>query len=163
MPDIKGLLQISSFNSKVNELENKIKTAENKPDISDLATNIKLTTIENDIADINGFVKKTDYATEIKSIKNDYATKAILDSKINDLKNQHISDEVKKQMIKLKIYITDVLNFKSSLDQEKSTIDDLEREISYFRGKDYYLNSWLLFKRSFNSFTTGSNSLHIEK
>ena len=163
MPDIKGLLQISSFNSKVNELENKIKTAENKPDISDLAINIKLTTIENDIADINGFVKKTDYATEIKSIKNDYATKAILDSKINDLKNQHISDEVKKQMIKLKIYITDVLNFKSSLDQEKSTIDDLEREISYFRGKDYYLNSWLLFKRSFNSFTTGSNSLHIEK
>ena len=42
MPDIKGLLQISSFNSKVNELENKIKTAENKPDISDLATRIKL-------------------------------------------------------------------------------------------------------------------------
>ena len=29
-------------------------------------------------------------------MKNDYATKAILDSKINDLKRQHISDEIKK-------------------------------------------------------------------
>ena len=27
IPDVSGLLQISSFNSKVNELENKIKTA----------------------------------------------------------------------------------------------------------------------------------------
>ena len=34
MPDIKGLLQVSSLNSKVVELENKVKTAENKPDIS---------------------------------------------------------------------------------------------------------------------------------
>ena len=67
-----------------------------KPDISNLATKSSLTTIENKIPDVNGFVKKTDYATEITSIKNYYATKAILDSKINDLKNQHISDEVKK-------------------------------------------------------------------
>ena len=41
-------------------------------------------------------LKKTDYATEIPSIKNDYATKAILDSKINELKSQQISDEIKK-------------------------------------------------------------------
>ena len=31
------------------------------------------------------------------------------------------------------------------------------------RGKDYYLNSWLLFKPTFNSFTTGTDSLYIEK
>ena len=74
--------------------------------------------------------------------KNDYATKAILDSKINDLKDQHISDEVKKVNDKVKKNITDISNFKSPLDQEKSTIDNLEREISYFRGKDYYFNSW---------------------
>ena len=40
--------------------------------------------------------KKTNYATEITSIKNDCVTKAALTSQINDLKNQHISDEVKK-------------------------------------------------------------------
>ena len=102
IPNIKELLQISSFNSEVNELENKIKTAENKPDISNLATKSSLTTVENKIPDINGFVKKTDYDTEITSIKNGYATKVILDSKINDLKNQHISDEVKKVDDKVK-------------------------------------------------------------
>ena len=34
IPDVSGLLQTSAFNSKVSELENKIKTVESKPDIS---------------------------------------------------------------------------------------------------------------------------------
>ena len=159
IPDIKGLLQVSSFNSKVIELKNKIKIAENKPNINNLATKSGLTAIENKIPDVNGFVKKTDYATEITSIKNDYATKVILDSKINDVNNQHISDEVNKVDDKVKKNITDILSFKSSLDQVKSTIDYLERELSYFTGKDYYFNSWLLSKPTFTSFTTGTNSL----
>ena len=41
-------------------------------------------------------LKKTDYATEITSIKNDYATNASLDSKLNDLKAKHIADKLKK-------------------------------------------------------------------
>ena len=163
IPDFKGLLLISSFNSKVTELENKIKVAESKPNINNLATKSSLTTVENNISDVNGFIKKTDYATEITSIKNDYAIKAILDSKINELKSQHISDEIKKVEDKVVKNISDILNFKSSLDQEKSTIDNLEREITYFRGKDCYLNSWLLFKPTFSSFTTGTDSLYIEK
>ena len=47
IPDISGKLNTSDFNSKVNELENKIKTAENKPDISNLATKSGLTSVEN--------------------------------------------------------------------------------------------------------------------
>ena len=31
IPDVSGLLQVSSFNNKVNQLENKVKTAESKP------------------------------------------------------------------------------------------------------------------------------------
>ena len=42
-------------------------------------------------------------------------------------------------------------------------MDDLEREASYFRGKDYYLNSWLLLKPTFSSFTRGTDSSYIEK
>ena len=68
-------MNTTDFNSKVNELENKIKTAENKPDISNLATKSGLTSIENKIPDVKGFVKLTDYLTEIATIKNDYATK----------------------------------------------------------------------------------------
>ena len=95
IPDVCGLLQTSSFNSKVNELENKIKTAEQKLDISNLANKTVLKNIENKIPDSNAFVKKTDYATEISGIKNDYVTNAALTSQLNDLKSQHIVD-VKK-------------------------------------------------------------------
>ena len=67
--DISGLLQTSSFNSKVRELENKIKTAEQKPGDTNLAAQSSLTAVENEIPDVNCFVKKTDYATEITGIK----------------------------------------------------------------------------------------------
>ena len=87
IPDVSGLLQTSSFNSKVTELENKIKTAESETDISNLANKTELKTVENKIPSTDGFVKKTDYATEISRIKNDYATKAILDSELAELKS----------------------------------------------------------------------------
>ena len=90
------------FSSKVSELENGIKTAEQKPDITNLATKSSVTAVKSKIPDVKGFVKKTDFATEITSIKNDYVTKAALTSQINDLKNQHISDEVKKVDDKVK-------------------------------------------------------------
>ena len=89
------MLSTSTFNSKVGELENKIKTAESKPSISNLATKTEVKNVENKIPDSNAFVKKTDYADEIAKIKNNYATKAILGSKTNDLKSEHIVDEVK--------------------------------------------------------------------
>ena len=64
IPDISGLLQTSAFNSKVSALENKIKTAESMPDISNLANKTELKNVGNN------FVEKTDYNTEIGNIKN---------------------------------------------------------------------------------------------
>ena len=72
IPNINGKLHTSDFNSKVTELETKIKTAKSRPDISGLATKSSVTTVENKIPDVTGFVKKTDYATEKSSIKNVY-------------------------------------------------------------------------------------------
>ena len=115
IPDISGLLQTSVFNSKITEIEGKITTAEGKiPDISGLASKTELTIVENKISDsknlvnktelknvedkipdVDGFVKKTDYATEISGIKNDYVPNAALTSRLNDLKNTHISDDKK--------------------------------------------------------------------
>ena len=57
---LSSLLPVSTFNSKVTVLEGKVTTVDNK---------------------FSGFVKKTDYGNEITKIKNDYATKASLDSK----------------------------------------------------------------------------------
>ena len=96
IPDVSGLLSTTAFNSKVSELENKIKTAENKADISNLANKTELKNVENKIPDQNVFVKKTDYATEITAIKNGYVTNASLTIHLNDLKSQHIADEVKR-------------------------------------------------------------------
>ena len=61
-----------------------------------MATKTGLKNVENKIPDSNAFVKKTDYATEISGIKNDYVTNAALTSQLNDLESQHIADEVKK-------------------------------------------------------------------
>ena len=117
VPDVSRMLQTSIFNSKITEIEGKITTVDNKiPNISDLASKTELTTVDNKIPDISGlasktelknaknkipdsnaFVKKTDYATEISGIKNDYVTNAALKSQLNDLKSQHIADEVKNR------------------------------------------------------------------
>ena len=98
IPDISGLaiktsltsyLQTATFNSKVTEVENKIKSAY----IIAKSANTKANTIRSDLT---GYAKKADVATDITSIKNNYVTNASLTSQLNDLKSQHIADEVKK-------------------------------------------------------------------
>ena len=98
IPDISGLatktsltsyLQTVTFNSKVTEVENKIKSA----DIRAKSANTKANTIRSDLT---GYAKKADVATDITSIKNNYVTNASLSSRLNCLKSQHITDEVKK-------------------------------------------------------------------
>ena len=74
-----------------------------------MANKTELKTIENKIPDTAGFVKKTDYSSEITKIKNDYVTDAALTSQLNDLKCQHIVDEVKKIDDKTKKNSTHIL------------------------------------------------------
>ena len=105
-------------------------------------------------------LKKTDYATKITSIKNYYVTKAALTSQLNDLKSQRIADEVKKVDDKVKKNITDILNAKTSLEHNKSVIDDLEREASFSRGFYYYTQqSYFLFEPKSKSFSRSGGSI----
>ena len=97
IPDISGLatktsltsyLQTATFNSKVIEVENKIKAT----DIIAKSANTKANTIRSDLT---GYAKKkADVATDITSIKNDYVTNANLTSQLNDSKSQHTATEV---------------------------------------------------------------------
>ena len=98
---LSSLLPVGTFNSKVTELEGKVTTVDNK---------------------FSGFVKKTDYGNEITKIKNDYATNVSLDSKIDDLKVKHISDEAKKVGDKAKKNASDILAFENRLKQKEDTI-----------------------------------------
>ena len=93
IPDISGLatktslnsyLQASTFNSRVTEVESKIKAA----DIIAKSANTKANTIRSNLTD---YAKKADVATDITTIKNDYVTNASLTCQLNDLKSQHIA------------------------------------------------------------------------
>ena len=115
---LSSLLPVSTFNSRVTELEGKVTTVDNK---------------------FSGFVKKTDYRADITKIKNDYAINASLDSKLNDLKAQHIADELKKADDKTKKNASDILGFESRLKQKEDTLNENERDLSFTRGLFYYL------------------------
>ena len=109
---LSSLLPVSTFNSKVTELEGKVTTVDNK---------------------FSGFVKKTDYGAEITKIKNDYATNASLDSRLNDLKAQHISAELKKINDKTKKNVSDISGFENRLKQKEDTLNEAQRENSLAR------------------------------
>ena len=96
VPDISGLasktsltsyLQTATFNSKVTEVENKIKAT----DMIAKSANTKANTIRSDLTD---YAKKADVATNITTIKNDYVTNTSLTSRLNNLKSKHIATEV---------------------------------------------------------------------
>ena len=82
-------------------------------------------------------LKKGDYATEISGVKNDYVT--ALTSRLNDLKNTYISDEIKEVDDKVKKNSSEILRYESRLKQKEDLVNELEREAPFFRG-DYYYN-----------------------
>ena len=66
---------------------------------------------------------------------------------MSEFKTTHIKDKVKRLDNKVTRNSTDILGFESKLKQEEDTIDDLEREASFFRGNYYYnQQSYFLFK-----------------
>ena len=66
---LNAYLQTSTFNSKVTEVENKIKAA----DIIAKSANTKANTIKSDLTD---YATKANVATDITATKNDYVTNA---------------------------------------------------------------------------------------
>ena len=127
------------FNSKVTELENKIKAA----DVIAKSANTTANTIRSDLT---AYVKKTDVATDITTIKNDYVTNASLTSQLNDLKSQHIATEVAGIDNKTKKNASDILELKNKLTQKEDTINENERGLSFNRGFFFYMDqSYLVY------------------
>ena len=120
------------FNSKVTEVDNKIKDA----NIIAKKANTKANTIRSDLT---GYAKKAEVATDIATIKNDYVTNASLSSQLNNLKSQHIATEVMGIDNKTKKNASDVLALENKLPQKGDAINENERELSIFRGFFFYL------------------------
>ena len=163
IPDISGLatktsltayLETTSFNSKITEVENKITTY----DAFTKFAGTKINNIETDLdgfkkSDLTGYAKKPEVANDITTIRNDYATNASVDSKINYLKAQHIAGEVKKVDDKSKKNARDILRFESRLKQKEDTVNENERGISFTRGLFFYIDqSYLVYDCKMSSF-----------
>ena len=155
VPDISGLatktslssyLQTTTFNSKVTEVENKIKAT----DIIAKSANTKANTIRSDLT---GYAKKDDVATDITAIKNDHVTNASLTGQLNDLKSQHIATKVTGIDNKTKKNACDILALENKLTQKGDIINENERELSIFRGFFFYLQqNHLVYECKVNSF-----------
>ena len=154
-PDISGLatktslndyLQSSTFNSKVTEVENKIKEA----DIIAKSANTKVNTIRSNLT---SYAAKADVATDITTIKNDYVSNASLTSQLNNLKSKHIAIEVTGIDNETKKNANDILPLKNELGKKEYDINENEIGISFNRGFFYYLQqNYLVYECQINSF-----------
>ena len=154
---LNSYLQTSTFNSKVTEVENKIKAA----DIIAKSANTKANTIRSDLT---AYAKKAEVATDITAIKNDYVTNASLSSKLNDLKSQHIATEVTGIDNKTKTNASDILALKNKLQQKEYIVNENEREISFNRGFFFYKDqSYLTYECKMGSFGFGLTSKDISE
>ena len=140
---LSSLLPVSTFNSKVAELESKV------------------TTVDNNFF---GYAKKTDVASDITKTKNDYATNASLDSRMNDLKAQHIATEIKKIDDKTRKNASDILGFENRLKQKEDIADENQRELSFNRGFFYYLQqSYFVCECKIDSFNAKRSKISAWK
>ena len=139
-------LQTATFNSKITEVENKIK-------FDDIIAKSGITKTNTTKSDFTGYAEKADVATDITAIKNGYVTDASLTSQLNDLKSQHIATEVTTIDNKTKKNASDILALESKLQQKEYTINENERGNSFARGLFFYIDqSYLVYNCKLGSF-----------
>ena len=164
IPDISGLatktslndyLKTSTFNSKVTEVESKIKDA-------DIIAKSAVTRANIIRSKLTSYARKVDVATDITAIKNDYITNASLSSQLNDLKSQHIATEVTDIDNKTKKNASDILALENKLKQKEDTVNENERGPSFNRGFFFYTDqSYLVYDCKMGSFVFALNSKNI--
>ena len=129
----------STFNAKSTELENKIKDA-------DIIAKSAVTKANNIKSNLNDYAKKTDVVNDITTIKNDSVTNASLTSRLNDLKSQHIANEVKTIDDQTKKNASDILGFENRLKQKEHVVNENERGLNFNRRFFYCLQqSYLVY------------------
>ena len=91
-------------------------------------------------------------------------TNESLDSKLNDLKSQHITTEVKPIDDKTKQNASDNLAFESRLKQKEDIIDEVQRDNALNNGRDYYRDKmYLLYECRAYSFKYTSGKINLWK
>ena len=127
------------------------------PDIKNLASKTEVTAVENKIPDVSNLVTKSDYVAEITKINNHYVTNTSLDARYQDLgRKTTFESELKKVDYKVSANSSKVLSYKHKLKQREDTINDLERDASYFRSKNCFgdagVQNYFVFQPMYNYF-----------
>ena len=147
---LNAYLQTSTFNSKVTEVESKIKD-------TDIIVKSAVTKANTIRSNLTAYAKKADVATDITTIKNDYATNASLSS-------QHIATEITGIDNKTKKNASDILTLENKLKQKEDTINENEKGLSFNRGLLFYKDkSYLTYERKLGSFGFGITSEDISE
>ena len=150
-------MKTSTFNSKVTEVEIKIKDA-------DIIAKSAITRANTIRSNLTSYARKADVATDITAIKNDYLTNASLSSQLNDLKSQHIATEVTGIDYKTKEKASDILALENKLKQKEDTINENERGLSFNRGFFFYTDrSYLVYDCKMGSFQFTGNKISTWK
>ena len=85
-----------------------------------------------------------------------------MDSKLNDLKAQHIADEVKKVDDKTKKNASDTLRFENRLKQKEDIVDENQRGLSFNRGFFFYMDqSYLVCDCKMGSFNFSNGKISV--
>ena len=113
---------------------------------------------------LTAYAKKTDVATDITAIKNDYVTNASLTSQLNDLRSQHIATEVTSIDNKTKKNASDILALENKLTQKEDTMNENERGLTFNRGFIFYMDqSYLVYDCRMGSFSFGFKDISAWK
>ena len=84
-------------------------------------------------------VTKADYVADITKIKKYYVTDAALDARHKDLVQKTTFEaELKKVDDKARANSSNMVSYKHKLKQREDAINDVERNASYFRDKNYF-------------------------
>ena len=162
IPNVSSLVKKTDFNSKISKVEGKI------PIISGLATTSALTAVENKISDVSSLVKKTELNTKVTEIEgkipdvSSLATNSALtavENKIPDITSlitkTYFDGELKKVSDK-------VTSNKSKHFLAENELKKLQKfDSSYFRGKDFLEENYLVFKPMNKYFKKISNTKSI--
>ena len=134
---ISNLVIKTILNTKINEVKNEI------PSITGLATTSALTAVENKIPDTSNLVKKTDYNTKVieivKKLTDHNHDKYITTTEFNKLATDAFNTRiVQANLVKNIDFDTKLSDLNRKLVSNKTKDISIAKELSYFRGKNYF-------------------------
>ena len=137
IPDISNLATETNLNTKISEVKNEI------PSITGLATTSALTAVENKIPDTSNLVKKTDYNTKVieivKKLTDHNHDKYITTTEFNKLATDAFNTRiVQANLVKNIDFDNKLSDLNRKLVSNKTKDISIAKELSYFRGKNYF-------------------------